>query len=50
MAYFTQSLVKKNEESCDEDGDICSSEESTIDNGVTGSNVAQRIEQVDIYI
>lgn len=48
MAYFPHSLVVKNEEACGEDGDICSSEKSTIDSDVIGTNAAQRIEQVDV--
>lgn len=49
MACFSHTVVMKNEGACGEDDDICSSEESTIDNDVTGTNAAQRNEQVDVY-
>jgi len=50
MAYLAQSLVMKNGETCDKDGDICASEVSITDNDDSGSIVAQRTEKVYVLI
>jgi hypothetical protein len=44
MAYFPQTLVLKNEETCGGDGDVCANEE--ID---SGSDATRRTEQVYVY-
>jgi F-box protein 22 len=45
MAYLAQSLVMKNGETCDKDGDICASEVSITDSDDSGSIAAQRTEK-----
>jgi len=50
MAYLAQSLVMKNGETCNKDGDICASEVSITDNDDSGSIAAQRPEKVYVLI
>lgn len=50
MAYLSQSLVMKNGETCNKDGDICASEVSITDDDDGGSITAQRTEKVYVLI
>lgn len=50
MAYLAPSLVMKNGETHDKDGDICASEVSITDTDDSGSIAAQRTEKVYVLI